>query len=98
MVERTGDSLPPSTVEFMFKHMPPELVAPVAAYLVSADCRITGEVLNAAGGAVSRMVMVNSPGIRDQDLTPEVVADRLEEILDIASGAPATLMLPEEAQ
>ena len=83
MVDATGDSLPPGYIETMKKTMPAELVAPVAAFLASKDCDITGEVLATSGGGVSRLVTVRTPGIRDPHLTPEGVRDRIEDILSL---------------
>jgi NAD(P)-dependent dehydrogenase (short-subunit alcohol dehydrogenase family) len=97
MLDEAADSLPPGTVEFMKQTMPPELVAPVAAYLAHESCLITGEVLNAAGGSVNRLVVGNTAGIADPNLTPEAVADRLDEILAIADLQPSPLMLPTPA-
>lgn len=94
MLDEAADALPPGTVEYMKETMPPRLVAPVAAYLAHESCSITGEVLNAAGGAVNRLVVANTAGIIDPELTPETVADRLDEILAIKAVEPTPLMLP----
>lgn len=94
MLDEAVDALPPGTVEFMKQTMPPRLVAPVAAYLAHESCSITGEVLNAAGGAVNRLVVANTAGIADPELTPETVADRLDEILAVGDVEPTPLMLP----
>jgi len=94
MLDEAADALPPGTVEYMKEAMPPRLVAPVAAYLAHESCSITGEVLNAAGGAVNRLVVGNTTGIADPGLTPETVADRLDEILAIGDLEPTPLMLP----
>ncbi|MFI0354946.1 SDR family NAD(P)-dependent oxidoreductase [Actinomadura sp. 9N407] len=94
MLQLAAPALPAGTVEFMNEHMPPELVAPVGAYLAHNECSLTGEVLNAAGGYVSRMVMVNTAGIHDPKLTPETVAERLEEITDTTNAQPADLSFP----
>ncbi|MFE8013918.1 SDR family NAD(P)-dependent oxidoreductase [Streptomyces antibioticus] len=95
MVELTGDALPPGMLEYMMTSMPPELVAPVAAYLAHENCTVNGEVFNVAGGQVNRMVMVNTTGITDPGLTPETVAERIEEILSPDGALPADLMLPQ---
>jgi NAD(P)-dependent dehydrogenase (short-subunit alcohol dehydrogenase family) len=94
MLDEAADALPPGTVEYMKEAMPPRLVAPVAAYLAHESCSITGEVLNAAGGGVNRLVVGNTTGIVDPELTPETVADRLDEILAIGDLEPTPLMLP----
>ena len=97
MLDEAADALPPGTVEYMKEAMPPRLVAPVAAYLAHESCSLTGEVLNAAGGAVNRLVVANTAGITDPELTPEAVADRLGEILAIGAVEPTPLMLPTPA-
>jgi NAD(P)-dependent dehydrogenase (short-subunit alcohol dehydrogenase family) len=97
MLDEAVDALPPGTVEYMKEAMPPRMVAPVAAYLAHESCSLTGEVLNAAGGAVNRLVVANTAGIADPELTPEKVADRLDEILAIGAVEPAPLMLPTPA-
>lgn len=94
MLDEAADALPPGTVDYMKETMPPELVAPVAAYLAHETCAITGEVLNAAGGGVNRLVVGNTAGIVDPTLTPEAVADRLDEILEVGDIEPTPLMLP----
>ncbi|WP_106400531.1 SDR family NAD(P)-dependent oxidoreductase [Actinocorallia populi] len=94
MMDVAAPALPPGTAEYMQEQMPPEMVAPVGAYLAHADCAITGEVLNAAGGYVSRMVMVGTPGIHDPELSPETVAARIDEITDTANAQPAELAFP----
>ena len=83
MVDATADALPAGVAEAMKQTMPPELVAPVAAFLASAACAITGEVLSTSGGGVSRLVTVRTRGIRDANLTVETVRDRIDEILDL---------------
>ena len=88
MVDALGDSLPKGTAERMKETMPPELVAPVAAYLAHRDCKVTGEVLHAAGGKVSRSLTMTTPGIVDDRLTIETVRDRLDEVLDLTGVVP----------
>ncbi|WEH13026.1 SDR family NAD(P)-dependent oxidoreductase [Streptomyces sp. VNUA24] len=95
MVELTGDTLPEGMLEYMMTSMPPELVSPVAAYLAHESCAVNGEVFNVAGGLVNRMVMVNTTGIVDPDLTPETVAERIEEILGTDGAQPVAMMLPQ---
>ncbi|MFJ8111007.1 SDR family NAD(P)-dependent oxidoreductase [Streptomyces sp. NPDC096132] len=95
MVELTGDTLPEGMLDYMMTSMPPELVSPVAAYLAHDSCAVTGEVFNVAGGLVNRMVMVNTTGIVDPELTPESVAERIEEILGTDGAQPVDLMLPQ---
>lgn len=97
MMDVAADALPPGTAEYMKEHMPPEMVAPVVAYLAHPACSLTGEVLNAAGGAVSRQVMMATRGIHDPGLTPEAVAARIEEICDPTQAQVTELMIVDQA-
>jgi NAD(P)-dependent dehydrogenase (short-subunit alcohol dehydrogenase family)/acyl dehydratase len=54
----TADILPP---EFMDK-LRPELVAPMALYLVSEQCPVSGNIYNAGMGCFSRAAIVTGPG------------------------------------
>jgi NAD(P)-dependent dehydrogenase (short-subunit alcohol dehydrogenase family) len=54
----TADILPP---EFIDK-LKPELVAPMALYLVSEQCPVSGNIYNAGMGCFSRAAIVTGPG------------------------------------
>jgi len=73
-------------VERMRPMMPPELVAPVAAFLAHPGCPLNGEILTAAGGHVSRIAVVRSHGITDPQLTPEDLMTRIDEVNDLTDG------------
>ncbi|GIU83988.1 MAG: short-chain dehydrogenase [Acidimicrobiales bacterium] len=60
----------------------PKLVSPLVAWLAHEDCPTTGEIFSVAGGHVSRFFIGLTKGIQDDDLTPEVIRDRWEEIRD----------------
>ncbi|GIX30182.1 MAG: short-chain dehydrogenase [Porticoccaceae bacterium] len=62
-------------------HLPAELVAPVVAFLAHPSCPLTGECLEAVGGAVRRILLARAGGFQDPGLTPEGVAARLDELL-----------------
>lgn len=95
MAENSADSLEPEVLAHIRKQLLPEHVAPVAAYLAHPSCAVTGEVLNAAGGAVNRMAVVNTTGIHDPALTPETVAERIDEVIAITPQA-APQIIPTE--
>ncbi|MFD5200998.1 SDR family NAD(P)-dependent oxidoreductase [Streptomyces sp. NPDC058375] len=86
MVENSADSLEPDVLAYLRTQLLPEHVAPVAAFLVHPSCQVTGEVFNAAGGAVSRTALVNTAGIHDPALTAEAVAERFDEIMALPPG------------
>jgi putative sterol carrier protein len=55
----TEDILPPDFVD----KLKPELVAPLALYLVSEKCPVSGNIYNAGMGCYSRAAMVTGPGV-----------------------------------
>ncbi|MFI5427249.1 hypothetical protein [Aeromicrobium sp. UC242_57] len=72
------------------RHMRPELVSAAAAWLVHPDCPATGRIYHAFGGHVARVVIAETAGITDLQLTPEAVRDRFTEINEVAG-----LTMPE---
>jgi NAD(P)-dependent dehydrogenase (short-subunit alcohol dehydrogenase family) len=60
----------------------PGLVAPVAAWLVSEDCPVTGEIYSAGGGRVARFFIGLTQGYANPALTVEDVRDNLDRIRD----------------
>ncbi|HEY5333649.1 MAG TPA: SDR family NAD(P)-dependent oxidoreductase [Solirubrobacterales bacterium] len=58
----------------------PELVAPVAAWLVHEDCEATGEIYTAAAGRVARFFVGMTRGHFDPDLTIESVRDNFDRV------------------
>jgi NAD(P)-dependent dehydrogenase (short-subunit alcohol dehydrogenase family) len=68
----------------------PALVSPAAVYLAHQSCTLNGEILVAGAGQVLRLALVKSAGIYDEHVTPEQIAENIEQILDI-TGAPAVV-------
>jgi hypothetical protein len=62
------------------------MCAPTAAYLAHESCPLTGEVLQAGMGGVSRLAIVHSAGIALDPLSLEDVAEHLGAILDLAGA------------
>ena len=60
----------------------PELVAPVAIWLVHRDNPVTGEVYSAAGGRVSRFFIGLTHGYYNPELTAEDVRDHFDQVRD----------------
>lgn len=63
-----------------------EFVSPAAVYLAHESCTLVGELLIAGGGQVMRLALSETAGITVDHLTPEVVAERIDEILDMSSA------------
>jgi NAD(P)-dependent dehydrogenase (short-subunit alcohol dehydrogenase family) len=60
----------------------PEAIAPVVAFLAHRDCPVTGQVIAAGGGHVAAILISETRGITERNLTAEAVRDRFPEILD----------------
>jgi len=96
MAENAAESLSPEVMAYLRTQLLPEHVAPVVAFLAHPACQVTGEVFNAAGGAVNRLAVVTTTGIHDPALTVETVAERFDEVMAITPEAqPATVAIPQ---
>lgn len=73
--------------------MLPEHNTPAALYLAHKSCVLNGEVLQTGAGTVARLAIVHGPGITTLPLTPELIAERLDAVLDIR-GAGVTSAEP----
>ena len=74
--------------------MPPELVAPMAAFLAHEDCHVSGEMYAAGAGRFARIFFATTPGYVHQgpDVTVEDVAEHWAAINDETGYAvPANL-------
>jgi NAD(P)-dependent dehydrogenase (short-subunit alcohol dehydrogenase family) len=60
----------------------PDLVSPVAAWLVHQDCETTGAIFSVGGGRVAQFFIGLTNGIYDANLSPETVRDCMDEISD----------------
>jgi NAD(P)-dependent dehydrogenase (short-subunit alcohol dehydrogenase family) len=69
----------------------PELVSPAAVYLAHETCPLAGELLVAGGGQVMRLALVESAGITSDALTPEMIAEQLDAVLDMGGAEPITV-------
>ena len=74
--------MPPEAKERALATLPPALIAPAVVYLAHESCTLNGETLSLQGGHVRRIGLTENDGIFDLELTPEIVRDRLSEILD----------------
>jgi hypothetical protein len=79
------------------RHFHPRQVAPLVAYLASAEASVSGEIFCVGGGRVSRFAFANAEGFHHDDVTPELVAENLATIRDMSSAA-VLASGPEELQ
>jgi NAD(P)-dependent dehydrogenase (short-subunit alcohol dehydrogenase family) len=61
----------------------PSQVSPTLAYLMSDECRISGEVIYSGHGHVRRIAMATGDGIHSDSLTPEFIAENAEQMTRI---------------
>lgn len=72
----------PAAKEAFIQALKPELVSPVAAYLVHEYCKLSGMLFDVGGGSVTASFVSASAGILDTELAVEKVSDNIETILD----------------
>ena len=65
----------------------PDLVAPVACFLVHEDCPVSGEIYSVAGGRVARFFVGMTEGYFNPELNAEDVRDHFDQIRDEAGYA-----------
>jgi NAD(P)-dependent dehydrogenase (short-subunit alcohol dehydrogenase family) len=63
-----------------FPPMPPELVAPVVAWLAHESCSVTGEMLISAAGRVARAYVTETPGVFQPEWSVEDVAKQIDSV------------------
>ena len=79
-------SMPKDVMDQINASMPPEMCAPAAAFLAHESCPLNGEVLQIGMGGVSRIAVVNTPGISKSPLTAEDIAENLDAIMDVSEA------------
>lgn len=78
----TATVMPPAVVE----KLKPEFVSPIAAYLCSEECQLSGQMLVAGAGYFSRAAVVEGPGVFFEDaekVTVDDIAAKLAEITNL---------------
>ncbi len=77
-----ASALSPELRAQLDKMMTTALVAPGPLYLGHESCSINGETLAVSGGKVCRIALTYNEGFTDPNLTPEMIRDRIDEVLD----------------
>lgn len=81
-----ASALTPELKERLDAIMKPSLVLPGVLYLGHESCTINGETLAVSGGRVCRIGLTYNDGFTDPELTPEMIRDRIGEVLDESSA------------
>ena len=84
---RMIEAVPDRTfVEWMREQLPPESVAAVALYLVSAEVKVSGALFSTGGGRLARVQWHEAEGVIDRALTPERTGALIERASDMSSA------------
>lgn len=78
----TETILPPEVLA----KLDPALVSPLVTYLASEACTQTGAIFSVGGGFVSRVAIVQGDGVVFDDITPEAIAERFDDVMAIGEG------------
>jgi len=77
-----------------FESLKPERVTPAVAYLAHESCPLNGEVLVCGGGRALRLAVIETRGVTLDDITPEGIAENIDEIMDITDPQLCGLQMP----
>jgi NAD(P)-dependent dehydrogenase (short-subunit alcohol dehydrogenase family) len=69
-------------IRHTFEHAPPELVAPVVAFLCHADCPVSGRYFESGGGRTTERFFAETQGYADPQLTLEKFRDNFDAVVD----------------
>jgi NAD(P)-dependent dehydrogenase (short-subunit alcohol dehydrogenase family) len=65
---------------------PVEKSSPAAVYLAHESCPLNGHVLVSGGGDVLRMAVMENHGVHLEEVTPEALAERIDEAIDMTDA------------
>jgi NAD(P)-dependent dehydrogenase (short-subunit alcohol dehydrogenase family) len=65
---------------------PPEQVSPAMAFLAHESCPLYGEIIVCGGGEAKRVAILESRGLQHADLTPEYIAEHVDQLLDLTDA------------
>ncbi|MGO9385668.1 MAG: SDR family NAD(P)-dependent oxidoreductase [Mycobacterium sp.] len=77
---------PDGTPKKLAGAMAPEQCASAAVYLTHRSCSLNGELLTVGLGGISRVAVVQSPGIWRESLTAEDISNNLDAIVDLGAA------------
>jgi NAD(P)-dependent dehydrogenase (short-subunit alcohol dehydrogenase family) len=88
-VSRLADTMDASEFKtWFFSAMRPELVSALVAWLAHEQCTLSGESLAVAGGRVARILIGETQGFIERDLSPELVGEALASGKDAGGFTP----------
>jgi NAD(P)-dependent dehydrogenase (short-subunit alcohol dehydrogenase family) len=81
----TATVMPPQVVD----QLKPEFVSPIAAYAVSEQCTLSGQIFVAGAGYFSRAAIVEGPGVFFDDaaaVSPDDIAGKINDIVNLTGA------------
>lgn len=67
--------------QWIFDNLKPELVTPIVAYLGHDNCAVSGECFSTAGGRLAKVVIGETRGIVDPELTLDKIPNLLDRVM-----------------
>lgn len=81
ILARVFDQPEENFVNPFYESLKPEGVSPAVAYLAHDSCPLNGELLICGGGRALRLAAVETKGITRESMTPEDIAENLDEVM-----------------
>jgi NAD(P)-dependent dehydrogenase (short-subunit alcohol dehydrogenase family) len=94
MLARVFDQPEETFVNPFYEAMTPEGVSPAVVYLAHESCPLNGEVLICGGGRAVRLAVIETKGITREKMTPEDIAESLDEVMDTGDAQVCGLDMP----
>jgi NAD(P)-dependent dehydrogenase (short-subunit alcohol dehydrogenase family) len=94
MLARVFDQPEEAFVNPFYESLKPEGVSPAVVYLAHESCPLNGEVLICGGGRALRLAAIETKGITREKMTPEDIAESLDEVMDTADAQVCGLDMP----
>lgn len=94
MLARVFDQPEEAFVNPFYGSLQPEGVSPAVVYLAHESCPLNGEVLICGGGRALRLAAFETKGITREKMTPEDIAENLDEVMDTTDVQVCGLDMP----
>ena len=79
---RMTEGFPPGAyADWFFRTMTPEKVAAAAAFLLSEDCEVSGEIFSLGGGRVARVALAEAEGVIGEGASIEQVRAAMPQVM-----------------
>jgi NAD(P)-dependent dehydrogenase (short-subunit alcohol dehydrogenase family) len=94
MLAKVFDQPAETFVNPFYEAMTPDGVSPAVVYLAHESCPLNGEVLICGGGRTVRLAVIETAGLTREEMTPEDIAENLDELMDTSDAQVCGLDMP----